>query len=177
MLERTARKVLHKRCLGTPSNHENDGFVYTKPSFSHFHLELQNNRKWCPTGTPADPFGTPWASFWVFGRVLGTGWNFDGFWDPPWVPPWGRGPGWWKVKVFFPGSNYQFPNTSWLTPEQQLDKIQGPYLGNWSQDTAKQHRTTANCRLESVASQPGGPLKGAGGFRAPRSLPAGFIHF
>ena len=31
--------------LGTSSNHENDGFVYTKPSFSHFHLELQSDRK------------------------------------------------------------------------------------------------------------------------------------
>jgi len=26
----------------------------------------------------------PWGAFWWFGRVLGTGWNLDGFWDPPW---------------------------------------------------------------------------------------------
>ena len=76
-LENTVRKVLHKRCLGTPSNHENDGFSYAKPLISHFHLELQNNRKWCPTGYPLGPFGTPWASFWLFGGVLGTRWNFD----------------------------------------------------------------------------------------------------
>ena len=57
--------------LGTPSNHENDGFVYTKPSFSHFHLELRNNRKWCPMGIPLAPLGVPWASFWLFRRVLG----------------------------------------------------------------------------------------------------------
>ena len=31
--------------LGTPSNHKNKGFVLTKSSFSHFHLELQNDQK------------------------------------------------------------------------------------------------------------------------------------
>ena len=51
--------------LGTSSNHENDGFVYTKPSFSHFHLELQNDRKWCPKGTLLDAFG------WVLGGLGG----------------------------------------------------------------------------------------------------------
>ena len=42
-LEGTSRKVLYKRHLGTPSDHENDGFVYTKPSFSQFHLEAQSD--------------------------------------------------------------------------------------------------------------------------------------
>ena len=37
-LENTVRKVLHRRCLATPSNLENYGFMYRKPSFSHFHL-------------------------------------------------------------------------------------------------------------------------------------------
>ena len=56
-LERTVRRVLHKRCPGTTSNHENDGLVCPKPSFSHFHVELQNNRKLCPMGTPLAPLG------------------------------------------------------------------------------------------------------------------------
>ena len=43
--------------LGTPSNHENDGFVYTKPSFSHFHLYPQSDRKLAPKGTLLAPFG------------------------------------------------------------------------------------------------------------------------
>ena len=92
-LERTVRRVLHKRCPGIPSKRENCGFVYTKPLFSHFHLKLRNKRKWCPMGTPLAPLGVPWASFQLFGRVLGTGWNFDGFWDPPWIPPWDNAPG------------------------------------------------------------------------------------
>ena len=32
-LKNIVRKVLHKRSPGTPSNHENDGVVYTKPVF------------------------------------------------------------------------------------------------------------------------------------------------
>ena len=67
-LEHTARKVLHKRCFGTPSNHEDKGFVDTKPLFSHFHLELQNNRKWCPKGTLWDAFAWFWE---VLGTILG----------------------------------------------------------------------------------------------------------
>ena len=43
--------------LGTPSNHENDGFVYTKPSFLHFHLYPQSDRKLPPMGTLLAPFG------------------------------------------------------------------------------------------------------------------------
>ena len=89
-LERTVRKVLHKSCPGIPSNHGNNGFVYTKPWFSHFHLELLNNRKGCPMGTPLAPLGMPWASFWLFGRFLGTALDFHGFWDSPWPPP-GKG--------------------------------------------------------------------------------------
>jgi hypothetical protein len=41
---------------GTHSNCENDGFVYTKPLFSHFHLELQNHRKLCLMDTFWDAF-------------------------------------------------------------------------------------------------------------------------
>ena len=67
-LENTVCKVLHKRCLGTPSNHENKGFVYTKPVFSNFLLDLQNNRKWCPKGTLWDAFGWFWE---VLGTILG----------------------------------------------------------------------------------------------------------
>ena len=57
MLEGIVRKLPHKRCLGTPSNHENNGFVLMKRSFSLFHLEVQNNREWCPMGTLWDTFG------------------------------------------------------------------------------------------------------------------------
>ena len=35
----------------TPSNHETEGFAYTKTSFSHFHPYLPNDRKWAPMGT------------------------------------------------------------------------------------------------------------------------------
>ena len=42
-LENTVRKVLQKRCLGTPSNPHNNVFTFTKLLFSHFHLKLQNN--------------------------------------------------------------------------------------------------------------------------------------
>ena len=35
----------------TPSNHETEGFAYTKTSFSHFHPYLHNDRKWGPMGT------------------------------------------------------------------------------------------------------------------------------
>jgi hypothetical protein len=41
-------------------------------------------------------FGTLWNALGValvFGRVLGTGGNFDGFWDPPWVHPRDNGRG------------------------------------------------------------------------------------
>ena len=34
----------------TPSNHETEGFAYTKTSFSHFHPYLHNDRKWGPMG-------------------------------------------------------------------------------------------------------------------------------
>ena len=43
--------------LGTPSNHENSGLAYTKPSFLHFHLYPQNVRKLRPMGTLVAPFG------------------------------------------------------------------------------------------------------------------------
>ena len=66
MLENTVRKVLQKRCLGPPSNHENDGFVYTRPSFFHFHLELQIKQKRCPKGTLLDPFGWFWEPLGTF---------------------------------------------------------------------------------------------------------------
>lgn len=39
---------------GDPSNHENDGFVYT---ISHFHLYPQSDRKLPPMGTLWAPFG------------------------------------------------------------------------------------------------------------------------
>ena len=42
--------------LGTPSNDENDGFVIAKPSFSLFHLYLQNDRKLSPMGNSLKPF-------------------------------------------------------------------------------------------------------------------------
>ena len=32
-------------------------------------------------------FRAPWGAFLWFGRVLGTGWNLDEFWDPPWRDP------------------------------------------------------------------------------------------
>ena len=87
ILTNIVRQVLHKRFLGTPSNHENNCFAKTKPVFSSFHLYLQNDRKLFPMGTPSVPFGMPWAAFWLCGRVLGTGLDFDGFWDSPWPTP------------------------------------------------------------------------------------------
>ena len=62
-VEEHCAKVQHKRCLRTPSSLQNYGFVYAKPSFSHFHLYLQSNRKWCPMGPSLAPV-------WV---VLGVG--------------------------------------------------------------------------------------------------------
>ncbi len=36
-----------------------------------------------------DAFWVPLAPFLWFGGVLGMGWNFDIFWDPPWGDPGG----------------------------------------------------------------------------------------
>ena len=36
-----------------------------------------------------EAFWVPWWSFLWFLGVLGTGWNFDVFWDPPWGGPGG----------------------------------------------------------------------------------------
>ena len=44
--ERAAQEVPE-----TPSNHETEGFAYTKTLFSHFHPYLHNDRKWAPMGT------------------------------------------------------------------------------------------------------------------------------
>ena len=46
-------KLLHKSSLVTRSNVQNDGFVYTKPSFSHFHP--------CP---PKASKYSPWPHLW-----------------------------------------------------------------------------------------------------------------
>ena len=69
-LENTVRKVLCKRSLGTPSNHENYSFAQTEFRFSHFHLELGNNRKLFQMGTLWDPFG--WF-LGLLGIILGNG--------------------------------------------------------------------------------------------------------
>ena len=50
--------------LGTHSNRENDGFVCTKPLFSHFHLEPPNHRN-------LFLMGTFWNAFGWFSRVVG----------------------------------------------------------------------------------------------------------
>ena len=44
--ERAAQEVPE-----TPSNHETEGFAYTKTLFSHFHPYLHNDRKWGTIGT------------------------------------------------------------------------------------------------------------------------------
>ena len=54
--------------LGTPSNHQNDGLVYTKLSFSHFHLYPQNDRKLSPNGYL---FGSLWAVLGSVGHHFG----------------------------------------------------------------------------------------------------------
>ena len=56
-LENIMCKVLHKRTLGTPSNHEINSFASTKPLSSHSHLELRSNRELCPMGTLLDGLG------------------------------------------------------------------------------------------------------------------------
>ena len=86
-VEKHCAQSAAQEASGDRSNHENDGFIYSKPLFSNFHPSLQNDRKLLPMGTPLPPYGMPWVPFWFFGRVLGTGWNFDGFWDPPCAPP------------------------------------------------------------------------------------------
>ena len=51
----------------TPSNHETEGFAYTKTSFSHFHPYLPNDRKWFQWV----PFFVAFRSFWApWGRKV-----------------------------------------------------------------------------------------------------------
>ena len=50
--------------LKCPSNNENDGFAYTKPSFSHFHLH--------PLGPLWEPFGPLFGHLGVTLGCLGT---------------------------------------------------------------------------------------------------------
>ena len=99
-IDKHCAKSVAQEVSGTPSNHESCGFASTKPLFLKFHLYLQNDRKYFPMGTPLAPIGMPWAASWLFGRVLGTGWNFHRFGDPPWAPPgqreWGGG----RLNVF-----------------------------------------------------------------------------
>ena len=80
----------------------------------------------------------PWAAFWLFGRVLGTGWNFDGFWDPPWAPPLGQQIKGWVVK---PRSLYlRSQITSWLVPGLPFDRIYTILdwqTDNWGLETGK----------------------------------------
>ena len=63
-LKNIVRKVLHKRSPGNPSNHENDGFAYTKPLFSNLNLYIQIDWK-------LSPMGTPLGTFWVVLETLG----------------------------------------------------------------------------------------------------------
>ena len=110
-------------------------------------------------------FWAAWGSFWWFGRVLGTGWNLDGFWDAPWDPlgsSWAQCMRGWVVKPWSGeatrGANQQDSNQpDLLIPDQQLDSIP-----DWLAD--RQLETGGNRtgeqqigRLQSFASQPSGP--------------------
>ena len=53
-LKNIVRKVLQKRSLGILSNLDNYGLVERNQRF-RVQLDLQNNRKWCPMGTPLGP--------------------------------------------------------------------------------------------------------------------------
>ena len=68
MFEDTVRKVLQKKCLGPPSNHENDGFVYTRPSFFTFPPGASNQTKSVSKGYP---FGSLWVVLGTLGHVFG----------------------------------------------------------------------------------------------------------
>ena len=66
-LENIVFKVLHKRCLRTPSDHEDDGFVIRN---HRLHISTwspkttENGVQWVPFRTPLGGFGGPWALFW-----------------------------------------------------------------------------------------------------------------
>ena len=63
-LENIVRKVLHKRCLGTPSNHENDGFANTKALIFTFPFGAPKLSKIVSNGYP---LGSLWVALGAVG--------------------------------------------------------------------------------------------------------------
>ncbi len=100
--------------------------------------------------------GLPLGGFWWFGRVLGTGWNFDEFWDLPRDHPRGRelGRPWLNAT---PRALLPVTNPRLLIPKQPLDRIPDYQTGNWRLDTGNRTGEQQIGRLQSFPSQPGGP--------------------
>ena len=66
-LKNIVHNVLHKMSVGTPRNHENDGFANTKPFLKKIHMYMHNNRKLPPMGA----LGSLGHNFGCLGGSLG----------------------------------------------------------------------------------------------------------